>query len=264
MEEKQMMQTYIHIQSKIRHGKPITKVVVFLALFMVQTVSLFSLDVETYRQVFAENCAHADAWVRELTPMLREVMGDSVIDVGLAVVYPEMTRYSFLKNMAETTALEFSYITGGDADFSIGLFQMKPSFAKMLEDDADEQDRLCFPELFRNGINEQESRGLRIQRIKNRKRQIEYLALFLRLMERRFGIIDGEAAVRLFSAAYNTGFRKSQAEIEAAAKTYLFPYGIFYQEEQYSYTEIAIDFYRRQMEKKDRAHSKYAAGTYFK
>ncbi len=47
-----------------------------------------------------------------------------------AVVFPELMRYNLLQNLIETEALELLYIQAGSKqiDFSIGNFQMKPSF----------------------------------------------------------------------------------------------------------------------------------------
>ena len=54
--------------------------------------------------------------------------------IAEAVVWPEMERYSRLQDLMETTANYGTYITtGGGPDFSIGLFQMKPSFVEEME-----------------------------------------------------------------------------------------------------------------------------------
>ena len=52
-----------------------------------------------------------------------------------AILFPELIRYSVYKDFFETQALELLYIDYGKktADFSIGRFQMKPSFAEAVE-----------------------------------------------------------------------------------------------------------------------------------
>ncbi|HMR44504.1 MAG TPA: hypothetical protein PKC40_11755, partial [Saprospiraceae bacterium] len=54
----------------------------------------------------------------------------------MAVVFPEMIRYNLVKDFFETSALELIYANLGsrEVDFSIGIFQMKPSFIEKLED----------------------------------------------------------------------------------------------------------------------------------
>jgi hypothetical protein len=165
----------------------------------------------------------------------------------MAVIFPELTRYSYIRDVAETAALELSYILHGDADFSVGKMQIKPSFAQQIENDADSSSRSRYPELFKAGQDEQKSRGLRILRLKDIRRQTEYLAVFLRLMVRRFPDFknDPEWMVRIFAAAYNSGYNKSLEELEANSRISYFPYGKMGKREQYCYSEIALDYYRQ-------------------
>jgi hypothetical protein len=53
----------------------------------------------------------------------------------LSIVFPEIIRYNAFKDFLETKTLEWLYVEYGKdkADFSIGLFQMKPSFVEKLE-----------------------------------------------------------------------------------------------------------------------------------
>lgn len=54
---------------------------------------------------------------------------------ALAIVSPELIRWTAFKDFFETTALELLYVKKGKtyADFSIGHFQIKPSFVEQLE-----------------------------------------------------------------------------------------------------------------------------------
>ena len=54
---------------------------------------------------------------------------------ALAIGAPELMRYSMVSDFIETEILELSYVDHGldYADFSIGKFQMKPSFVERLE-----------------------------------------------------------------------------------------------------------------------------------
>ncbi len=49
--------------------------------------------------------------------------------VAMCIVAPEVSQYSYMSDAAETFALYTLYVQGEVSDFSIGLFQMKPSFA---------------------------------------------------------------------------------------------------------------------------------------
>ena len=54
--------------------------------------------------------------------------------LAIAVIFPELVRYSALRDKMEITLLKALYINLGDeyANFSIGQFQMKPSFAEII------------------------------------------------------------------------------------------------------------------------------------
>ena len=56
-------------------------------------------------------------------------------DFVTAIVYPELLRYNYIQDFIETSGLELLYMHYGakTADFSIGHFQMKPSFAEHIE-----------------------------------------------------------------------------------------------------------------------------------
>jgi hypothetical protein len=51
--------------------------------------------------------------------------------------------------------------------------------------------------------------------------------------------------VRLFSAAYNAGYNKPPEELAEWADRAYFPHGKFSTAPQYSYAEIALDYYER-------------------
>ncbi|MDR3237536.1 MAG: hypothetical protein LBT84_03445 [Spirochaetia bacterium] len=206
----------------------------------------FSLDAAAYRRDFAEDCRAAESYVLEIRPLLEKTLDDSFLAaVGIAVVFPELSRYSYIRDVAETGALEFSYIIDGDANFSIGKFQMKPSFAMMIENDADEYCRTRYPELFVRGRDEQGNRWLRIQRLKDMQRQAEYFSVFLRLMDKRFPKLrtNPPRMVQIFAAAYNSGYTQTLDKLEKASRISFFPYGKMGIREQYPYCEIAVEYY---------------------
>ena len=109
---------------------------------------------------------------------------------ALAIVFPELIRYSAIQNWAETKALEVLYAQYGEAyaDFSIGNFQMKPSFAKRLEQDWNTL--FSRAQQYRFGIrafdtlNNQSYRYQRIKRLNDLKSEVKYLLMFILIMIR--------------------------------------------------------------------------------
>jgi hypothetical protein len=144
-------------------------------------------DAAAYLKKYEKNCVEAETYIAEIKPLLREMLGgdERLTGIGIAVIFPELTRYSFWRDAVESSVLELSYLLGNDTDFSVGKMQMKPSFAEMLEADADEYSRSSFPQLFLSG-DLPAVRLQRLDRLKNLNGQASYLAVFLRIMGSRF------------------------------------------------------------------------------
>jgi len=55
----------------------------------------------------------------------------------LSIVFPELIRFNAIQDKIETFALQSLYVKYGKdyANFSVGPFQVKPSFAESLEKD---------------------------------------------------------------------------------------------------------------------------------
>jgi hypothetical protein len=206
-------------------------------------------DAAGYWEQYQAHCLEAVEYAKEIRPRLLKALDNDPLltGIGMAVVFPELTRYSYLQDAIETSALEFSYLFYGNVDFSIGKMQMKPSFAAMLEIDAPAGCRTRFPELFQPAGDPRSVRGSRLARLKNPDLQIEYFAVFLTIMTSNFPALaqDAEQAVRIFSAAYNAGYNRTPEELAEWAGRAYFPHGKYAVAPQYSYAEIALDYYRR-------------------
>jgi hypothetical protein len=165
-----------------------------------------------------------------------------------SIVAPEVSQYNFLRNKIETSSLKVLYVEGGTvySDFSIGQFQMKPSFVETME-----QNLLKYPDL-KTAYSDclfadpesRESRVSRVNRLNDTDWQLRYLSLFVELMKKRFAskvFANDEEKLKFYAAAYNVGFYKSAEEIEKIGKLKLFPH---FGTTKYRYCEIALCFYR--------------------
>ncbi|WCL81808.1 hypothetical protein PPO43_01690 [Saprospira sp. CCB-QB6] len=146
-----------------------------------------------------------------------------------AVVFPELLRYNQLQDILETKALEQAYLRGLAVDFSIGPFQMKPSFAQTLEDRLDlEIDR---------------SPQARLARLKTLEGQVFYLHCFLMLCQKE-KLPTRWNKVELWSCKYNSGLDKTIEELAYWRQQKAFPYGPKVSpDNQDNYTDIALDYY---------------------
>jgi len=171
-----------------------------------------------------------------------------------AVVFPELVRWSALADLIQTSNLQALYVQygAGYSDFSIGRFQMKPSFAETLEADfnkllpPDEQ-RSIRGGRFETG-DTVENRRARVRRLADADDQVRYLIIFFRVMDRLYARerwASAEEKVRFTAAAYNSGYRSGAARIRREAGRNRFHLGLIPAKPFYNYSDIAADFWRR-------------------
>ena len=100
---------------------------------------------------------------------------------ALAIVFPEMIRWSAFKDFFETKSLETLYVVGGKsaADFSIGHFQMKPSFIENLEKYVAENSSLHHLNyIIPFQSSDEKRRSERVKRLKQFKWQLRYAQVY--------------------------------------------------------------------------------------
>lgn len=202
-----------------------------------------------FRAVFAPQYAAAEEMAKGVYDRLyARIDNREMARVGTAVVFPELCRYSYIEDVAETSALEIDYVLGLGADFSIGKLQMKPSFAENIEHLAGKKLRARFAWLASLPPEGRSARAERIQRLKSENGEADYLALFLLIMTKRYPSTahGGVAAVRLLAAAYNGGVKLNRNELNAVESSCEFPYGKSYKGEQFCYADIAVLYYNEE------------------
>jgi hypothetical protein len=174
-------------------------------------------------------------------------------DVNLlkSIVFPELVRYSLLRDFIETKALELMYINElTDVDFSIGHFQMKPSFATAVEEYIIRNKIPGFHAL--TGFKESNKRKERIERLKSLDGQLLYLVAFFKITEHRFRnicFLSDKEKMRFYFTAFNSGFNLPENSIKKMAEENFFPYGPKVNTPQYNYSEIAFDYYLNHLKK---------------
>lgn len=186
---------------------------------------------------FRDAAAKARQWMQQETQgweVLRKAGYDPAF--AKAIIYPELLRYSQFRDQLETIALQVLYIQLGPAyaDFSIGPFQMKPSFASRLDD-----------------LKETEpDREKRIAALTTTAGQFAYLSSFLSAMDKRYGTIRWSSTVeklRFYAAAYNAGFHRSYEGIVKSADKAQFKL-TEWSRKTYRYTDLALGFYHQELQ----------------
>ncbi|MBX2965139.1 MAG: hypothetical protein KF845_03270 [Cyclobacteriaceae bacterium] len=161
----------------------------------------------------------------------------------LSVVFPEIIRWNAFQDIIET---EMNGLLSTNADFSIGIFQMKPSFVKNMEDYVLKYDMKEFDFILIQNLGDLDARAERISRMSQPHWQFKYAFAYWHVAEHRFKEINFtciEDRIQFFAAAYNYGFLSTIDEIREWQNKKVFPYGSKYPSPQDSYSNIALIFY---------------------
>ena len=173
-----------------------------------------------YRKAFGCDWTAAARYVSEHHEEWRQTFDLFEVDARLAeaIVFPELIRYSMWQDEIERAAVNGLYVRGGKdaANFSIGRFQMKPSFAEEVER-AWNQSPLAQQYGFSFNLgNNAEARRSRLRRLGTEEGQCRYLALFIRLLQERHPRLmqlTKKEQLRFLATAYNWSFTASWDEI---------------------------------------------------
>jgi hypothetical protein len=208
-----------------------------------------------YKEIFGADWDKAVAFEKENRPWMEPIITGNKIpyNLAIAVVFPELVRYSVLRDKMEITLLKALYISLGDdyANFSIGQFQMKPSFAEIVREQA--------PQVLgrRSGINfktpsEYEDisyfRKSIVNDLEDPRTQLKYLIAFLRICEKKYKTDRKDEITRLkfIATAYNYGIDKSASSIESMFDRKYFNTKLF-KTENYSYSDVSVFWYKNRL-----------------
>lgn len=201
--------------------------------------SIFGRDWDKAESFIAEN----EIWMKHLSDKY-----NISFSVAAAVIFPELIRYSALQDKIEITLLKTLYINLGDdyADFSVGPFQMKPSFAETINEKAGSlKDKIRFQ--FKSSSRPENIREYRASIVKDLEEpgsQFLYLICFMKICETAYNLekTDDSFKVRFLSSAYNCGLGKSYEQINEMSKRRFFNTRL-YKTDNYSYSDISLFWY---------------------
>lgn len=136
-------------------------------------------------------------------------------DIALSAVIPSMIRYSALRDIVEASAMRTLYISSGRkyAHYSVGRFQMKPSFAELVERTYTRQKLGPYKFII---SNTSKARSERARRLESIEWQVRYLVMFNKIMDKRYAHIkwkNEEDKARFYATAFDVGFNRDERTI---------------------------------------------------
>jgi len=210
-----------------------------------------------YSEIFENDWEKALSFVEENDLWLKPALEQHNISytTAIAVVFPELVRYSALRDKMEITLLKTLYRNLGEdyADFSVGVFQIKPSFAEKIREEAYAVIGNKSKTFFKKPSSYKEKRSYRasiIFDLEDPQKEFNYIIAFFKICESRFktDFPDEETKIRFLATAYNTGFWKDTEEIEKMSELKFFNTKLF-KTENYSYSDVSLFWYKQFIQK---------------
>ncbi|MEP7258078.1 MAG: hypothetical protein ABI687_06815 [Flavitalea sp.] len=192
-----------------------------------------------YKKIFGSDYTWAVSWLQKNDSLISAVAASFHVPPKelKSIVFPELIRYNKVFDAIQIESLKYLYVTEGKtyANFSVGYFQMKPSFAESVER---EQSRLFE---YTTGRIDEEGRRERVQRLVNTREQLIYLSAFYKICEKKFADIKFTSAdekLKLFATCYNAGFHRSYESLLAMQHKKQFL--------NYNYSDISLYYFNKE------------------
>lgn len=223
-------------------------------LLFVFILPLFYQSID-YQYVFSKDYENAREFMTKNAYLFLDYSSSFNTDpeIIMPVLFPEAIRYSIVSNYLETKSLELAYVYSGSADYSIGFFQMKPSFIENLEEMIKNQPEKLFKYdslLINENLTITEIRRERINRLKNLEYQIAYANCMydiLKIIYPHIFLYDKPSQIKFISTAYNHGFLTGEKEILEYSTRAFFPMNGKNNTSRFVYNEISLYFYENDL-----------------
>ncbi|MCM1290584.1 MAG: hypothetical protein NC201_03035 [Prevotella sp.] len=213
-------------------------------IWLIAAVSYFSMyssDSQDALNYFDHQSKEFDSQTVTLTPKQRKI--------AAAIVAPEVSQYNHVLDFVQLRSLYFTYIYQGVGDFSVGRFQMKPSFLEYVEKNIDQTPELrkkysAWLTELKAAPDDKARRRIRLERLEEDYWQMRYLTLFMELAEKRCKnrVFDSDdEKVRHFATLYNSGLHITDAKAAQMKTRKLFPHD----KRTHNYADIAVEFFHR-------------------
>ncbi|WP_373728749.1 hypothetical protein [Bacteroides heparinolyticus] len=223
-------------------------ILILWCLLFVGNTTVFA----NHRAYFGNGWSAAERYVDEHHTEWKRVFDEFGVNARLAeaVVFPELLRYSMWQDEIETAAVNVFYVTGGKekADFSIGRFQMKPSFAEDVEREWNNSPLAKEYGFIFNLLDNAEARRSRIHRLATIKGQCRYLAIFLCLQQLRNPWLSKKSdtiQLRYLATAYNYSHTAPSKDILSRQNRCTFHTDVIkiHSTRFFCYADIATEFF---------------------
>jgi hypothetical protein len=206
-----------------------------------------------YQDLFGDDWKKALNFEKENRNWMEPLLTKSHVSypVAISIVFPEIVRYSALRDKVEITLLKTLYVNLGEdyADFSVGQFQMKPSFAEAIRRKSASVSGRKSGINFKRKSDFDDIKDFRksiLNDLEDPKSQINYLIAFIKICEKEFktSCKDEISQIKFLATAYNSGIEKKASEIESMEDKKYFNTKVI-ASEKYCYSDVSLFWYKQ-------------------
>lgn len=210
---------------------------------------------EDYAAIFGVKYTEAEKFLR-LNSWIADSLGLPPLEtrIALAIVFPEIIRFKSLEDKIQVRALKVLYVQYGRkyADFSVGHFQMKPTFAEQIEKDYNRlfsADEKAAAEIVSFDAGDSSRlRKERVIRLDEPHGQARYLRLFMMIMDKLYGnlkFVDDLEKLRFYATAYNAGYASGEKAIRRRMAIRRFHVQPLFAKTRYNYADVSVFYFSR-------------------
>jgi hypothetical protein len=211
---------------------------------------------EDYASIFGVKYTEAEKFLRQNSWIADSLRLPPVgTRIALAIVFPEIIRFKSLEDKIQVRAIKVLYVQYGRkyADFSVGHFQMKPTFAEQIERNynrlfsADEKAAAEIASF--DAGDSSRLRKERVTRLDDPHGQARYLRLFMMIMYKLYGnlkFVDDLEKLRFYATAYNAGYSQGEKAVRKMMETRSFHVQPLFAKTHYNYADVSVFYFARE------------------
>jgi hypothetical protein len=206
-----------------------------------------------YATIFGSNWYNAEKFISENTNWMQNQAKYSKVDYFIArsIVFPELVRYSAVYDKMEITLLKALYVNYGTdyANFSVGVFQIKPSCAEQILQEVSLMHDKKFAAHFsplNTALSVPDMREALIKDLENPETEFYYVLAMIKVLDKKYPNLNlngDQNKLSFYATAYNCGFTNTEKYIRQRMNIKSFHPGLIKTEIQYSYADIAVSYY---------------------
>ncbi len=207
-----------------------------------------------YAQIFGNNWHKAVDFIEGNRDWMKKICLKNGVDFNFvtAMVFPELVRYSALRDQAEITLLKALYVHYGKeySDFSVGVFQVKPSCAENILKHLSRplsRDLEVRTQYIHDLPSAREKRKAIVAELEDPAGEFSMVVAMVKILEKKYNRVgwkNQDEKLRFFSTAYNSGFTLPEKNIREMMKSKHFHTRLGRSSVTYSYSDISSAWFR--------------------